>query len=64
MHKVAPTIRFRDAPANSQDTPPPKRSTQVRSHRLVHGPDEMPPGRNVIKAFREHGTTASAAGDD
>ena len=38
-----------------------------RSQRLVDGPDEVhrwKVGRNVIKAFREHGTTASAAGGD
>jgi acyl-CoA dehydrogenase len=41
--------------------------TQVRSQRLVDGPDEVHKwrvGRNVIKAFRKHGTTASAAGGD
>ena len=41
--------------------------TQVRSQRLVDGPDEVHKwkvGRNVIKAFREHGTTAIAAGGD
>jgi acyl-CoA dehydrogenase len=39
----------------------------VRSQRLVDGPDEVHKwkvGRNVIKAFREHGTTALAAGGD
>ena len=39
----------------------------IRSQRLVDGPDEVhrwKVGRNVIKAFREHGTTALAAGGD
>jgi acyl-CoA dehydrogenase len=49
------------------DTVLAKWSTQVRSHRLVDGPDEVHKwkvGRNVIKAFCKHGTTASAAGGD
>ncbi len=49
----------------SQDTPLASWYTHIRSQRLVDGPDEVhrwTVGRNVIKAFQAHGTTASAAG--
>src|SRR5258707_1325982 len=68
VHKVIDTaIQLHGALGFSQDTLPAKWYTQVRSQRLVDGPDEVhrwKVGRNVIKAFREHGTTASAAGGD
>ena len=68
VHKVIDTaIQLHGALGFSQDTPLAKWYTQVRSQRLVDGPDEVHNwrvGRNVIKAFREHGTTASAAGGD
>ena len=64
VHKVIDTaIQLHGALGFSQDTPLAKWYTQVRSQRLVDGPDEVHKwkiGKNVIKAFREHGTTASA----
>lgn len=57
VHKVVDTaIQLHGALGYSQGTP-----------RLVDGPDEVHKwtiGRNVIKAYRRHGTTASAAGGD
>jgi acyl-CoA dehydrogenase len=68
VHKVIDTaIQLHGALGYSQDTVLAKWYTQVRAQRLVDGPDEVHKwkvGRNVIKAFREHGTTASAAGGD
>jgi acyl-CoA dehydrogenase len=68
VHKVVDTaIQLHGALGYSQDTVLAKWYTQVRAQRLVDGPDEVHKwkvGRNVIKAFREHGTTASAAGGD
>src|SRR4051795_6140448 len=68
VHKVIDTaIQLHGALGFSQDTPLAKWYTQVRSQRLVDGPDEVHKwkvGRNVVKAFREHGTTASATGGD
>src|SRR3989440_2475432 len=68
VHKVIDTaIQLHGALGFSQDTPLAKWYTQVRAQRLVDGPDEVHKwkvGRNVIKAFREHGTTALAAGGD
>src|SRR5246127_5353592 len=68
VHKVIDTaIQLHGALGFSQDTPLAKWYTQVRSQRLVDGPDEVHKwkiGKNVIKAFREHGTTASATGGD
>ena len=68
VHKVIDTaIQLHGALGFSQDTPLAKWYTQVRAQRLVDGPDEVHRwkiGKNVIKAFREHGTTASAVGGD
>src|SRR5215510_6804548 len=68
VHKVVDTaIQLHGALGYSQDTPLAAWYTHIRSQRLVDGPDEVhrwTVGRNVIKAFREHGTTASAAGGD
>ena len=66
-HVIDTAIQLHGALGFSQDTVLAKWYTQVRSQRLVDGPDEVhrwKVGRNVIKAFREHGTTASAAGGD
>ena len=66
-HVIDTAIQLHGALGFSQDTVLAKWYTQVRSQRLVDGPDEVHRwrvGRNVIKAFREHGTTASAAGGD
>jgi acyl-CoA dehydrogenase len=49
------------------DTPLAAWYTHIRSQRLVDGPDEVhrwTTGRNVIKAYKQFGTTASAAGGD
>src|SRR6201996_8695875 len=66
-HVIDTAIQLHGALGFSQDTPLAAWYTQVRSQRLVDGPDEVhrwKVGRNVIKAFREHGTTALAAGGD
>src|SRR3569833_2824560 len=66
-HVIDTAIQLHGALGFSQDTPLAKWYTQVRSQRLVDGPDEghrWRVGKNVIKAFREHGTTASAVGGD
>jgi acyl-CoA dehydrogenase len=66
-HVIDTAIQLHGALGFSQDTVLAKWYTQVRSQRLVDGPDEVHRwrvGRNVIKAFREHGTTAAAAGGD
>jgi acyl-CoA dehydrogenase len=68
VHKVVDTaIQLHGALGYSQDTILAKWYTQIRSQRLVDGPDEVHKwkvGRNVIKAFRRDGTTAAAAGGD
>jgi acyl-CoA dehydrogenase len=68
VHKVVDTaIQLHGALGYSQDTPLAAWYTGIRSQRLVDGPDEVhrwTTGRNVITAFKEHGTTASAAGGD
>jgi acyl-CoA dehydrogenase len=66
-HVIDTAIQLHGALGFSQDTPLAKWYTQVRSQRLVDGPDEVhrwKVGRNVVRAFREHGTAASAAGGD
>jgi acyl-CoA dehydrogenase len=68
VHKVVDTaIQLHGALGYSQDTPLASWYTHIRSQRLVDGPDEVhrwTVGRNVIKAYQAHGTTASAAGGD
>ncbi len=68
VHQVVDTaLQLHGALGYSHDTPLARWYTSVRSQRLVDGPDEVHKwrvGRNVIKAFEEHGTTASAAGGD
>ncbi|MBA4179670.1 MAG: acyl-CoA dehydrogenase [Anaerolinea sp.] len=68
VHKVVDTaIQLHGALGYSQDTPLARWYTSIRSQRLVDGPDEVhrwTVGRNVIKAYQQHGTTASAAGGD
>jgi acyl-CoA dehydrogenase len=68
VHKVVDTaIQLHGALGYSQDTPLASWYTHIRSQRLVDGPDEVhrwTVGRNVIKAYQTHGTTASAAGGD
>lgn len=68
VHKVVDTaIQLHGALGYSRDLPLAAWYTHIRSQRLVDGPDEVhrwTTGRNVIKAFKEHGTTASACGGD
>jgi len=68
VHKVVDTaIQLHGALGYSRDTPLAAWYTHIRSQRLVDGPDEVhrwTVGRNVIKAYEQYGTTASAAGGD
>lgn len=68
VHKVVDTaIQLHGALGYSQDTPLARWYTSIRSQRLVDGPDEVhrwTVGRNVIKAYQQFGTTASAAGGE
>ncbi|MFN0095012.1 MAG: acyl-CoA dehydrogenase family protein [Dehalococcoidia bacterium] len=66
-HVVDTAIQLHGALGYSQDTPLARWYTSIRSQRLVDGPDEVhrwTVGRNLLKAFREFGTTASACGGD
>ena len=66
-HVVDTAIQLHGALGYSQDTPLARWYTGIRSQRLVDGPDEVhhwTVGRNVIKAYQQHGTTASMAGGD
>jgi acyl-CoA dehydrogenase len=66
-HVVDTAIQLHGALGYSRDTPLAAWYTGIRSQRLVDGPDEVhrwTVGRNVIKAYQQHGTTASAAGGD
>jgi acyl-CoA dehydrogenase len=68
VHRVVDTaIQLHGALGYSLDTPLARWYTSIRSQRLVDGPDEVhrwTTGRNVIKAFQQHGTTAPACGGD
>jgi acyl-CoA dehydrogenase len=68
VHKVVDTaIQLHGALGYSRDTPLAAWYTHIRAQRLVDGPDEVhkwTTGRNVLKAFRAHGTTASACGGE
>jgi acyl-CoA dehydrogenase len=68
VHKVIDTaIQLHGALGYSMDTPLARWYTQVRSQRIVDGPDEVhrwKVGRNVVKAYKEHGTSARAAGGE
>ena len=66
-HVVDTAIQLHGSLGYSLDTPLARWYTAIRSQRLVDGPDEVhrwTTGRNVIKAYKEHGTTASACGGD
>lgn len=66
-HVVDTAIQLHGALGYSRDTPLAAWYTHIRSQRLVDGPDEVhrwTVGRNTIKAFKQFGTTASAAGGD
>jgi acyl-CoA dehydrogenase len=68
VHKVVDTaIQLHGALGYSRDTPLAAWYTHIRAQRLVDGPDEVhkwTTGRNVIKAFKANGTTASACGGE
>ncbi|MGH2609360.1 MAG: acyl-CoA dehydrogenase family protein, partial [Tepidiformaceae bacterium] len=68
VHKVVDTaIQLHGSLGYSLDTPLAYWYTQIRSQRLVDGPDEVhrwTVGRNLIKTYQEHGTTAPACGGD
>jgi acyl-CoA dehydrogenase len=68
VHKVVDTaLQLHGALGYSQDTPLARWYAGIRSQRLVDGPDEVHRwrvGRNVVKAYEQFGTTASAAGGD
>lgn len=68
IHDVVDTaIQLHGSLGYTLDTPLAEWYNEVRSQRLVDGPDEVhrwTVGRNVIKAFERDGTTAAAAGGD
>ena len=68
VHKVVDTaIQLHGALGYSEDTPLARWYTSIRSQRLVDGPDEVhrwTVGRNLLRAYKEHGTTASACGGE
>jgi acyl-CoA dehydrogenase len=68
IHKVVDTaIQLHGSLGYSLDTPLASWYTHIRAQRLVDGPDEVHKwtvGRNLIRAYKEHGTTAPAAGGD
>lgn len=66
-HVVDTAIQLHGALGFSRDTPLAAWYTDIRSQRLVDGPDEVHRwmvGRNAIKAFKATGTTAGACGGD
>ena len=68
VHKVVDTaIQLHGALGYSEDTPLARWYTSIRSQRLVDGPDEVhrwTVGRNLLRAYKEHGTTAPACGGE
>jgi acyl-CoA dehydrogenase len=68
VHKVVDTaIQLHGALGYSQDLPLARWYTGIRSQRLVDGPDEVhrwTVGRNLLRAYKETGTTAGACGGD
>jgi acyl-CoA dehydrogenase len=68
MHKVVDTaLQIHGSLGYTHDTPLASWYTQVRAQRLVDGPDEVHRwtiGRNVLRAYEQHGTTAGATGGD
>jgi acyl-CoA dehydrogenase len=66
-HVIDTAIQIHGSLGYTLDTPLARWYAEVRQQRLVDGPDEVHRwmiGRNVIKAYQTHGTTASAAGGD
>jgi acyl-CoA dehydrogenase len=68
VHKVVDTaIQLHGALGYSLDTPLARWYTSIRSQRLVDGPDEVhrwTVGRNLLRAYKQDGTTAAACGGD
>jgi acyl-CoA dehydrogenase len=68
VHKVVDTaLQIHGSLGYTLDTPLAAWYGQVRGQRIIDGPDEVHRwivGKNVIKAYEENGTTASAAGGD
>ena len=68
LHDIVDTaLQIHGSLGYTHDTPLAHWYQEVRSQRLVDGPDEVHRwmvGRNVVKAYERHGTTASAAGGD
>ncbi len=68
VHQVVDTaLQLHGALGYSHDTPLARWYTGIRSQRLVDGPDEVHRwriGANVVKAFEQYGTTASACGGE
>jgi acyl-CoA dehydrogenase len=68
VHKVVDTaLQIHGALGYTHDTPLAGWYTSIRAQRLVDGPDEVhrwTVGRNLLRAYREHGTTAPACGGD
>jgi acyl-CoA dehydrogenase len=66
VHKVVDTaLQLHGSLGYTHDTPLADWYTSIRSQRFVDGLDEVhrwTVGRNLIRAYREHGTTAPAAG--
>lgn len=66
-HVVDTAIQLHGALGYSQDTPLARWYTSIRAQRLVDGPDEVhrwTVGRQVIRTYKETGTTATACGGD
>lgn len=68
VHKVVDTaIQLLGSLGYSHDTPLAGWYTDIRSQRLVDGPDEVHKwitGKSVIRAYKKDGTSAAAAGGD
>jgi acyl-CoA dehydrogenase len=66
-HVVDTALQLHGSLGYTLDTPLAEWYVEVRSQRLVDGPDEVhrwTVGRNVVKAFERHGTTTAATGGD
>jgi acyl-CoA dehydrogenase len=66
-HVVDTSLQLHGALGYTLDTPLAEWYVEVRAQRLVDGPDEVhrwTVGRNVVRAYERHGTTAPATGGD
>lgn len=68
LHKVVDTsLQIHGSLGFSHDTPLAQWYQDIRELRIADGPDEVhrwKVGKNVVAAYRKHGTTASTAGGD